>query len=87
MSDARRKWFTAWMPEPEAKRQIDRDGGNAWIWVVAIERFIWEQLFSPSRPEDLWLGPYWKAFGMLESTLRSKSSIALCESSVKQMLI
>jgi hypothetical protein len=71
MSDAQRDWFTSWMPENQVR--LDMSKGDALIWVDATLRFLWEQLLSPDRPDDLWRGPHWAAFGKVETEMKGKS--------------
>lgn len=76
LSSSCRDWFTTWIPEARAKAMMDSEG-NISLWGVAVRRVIWEQLLSSERPDDLWLGPHWAAFGKVESELRCKLSISL----------
>jgi hypothetical protein len=74
LSPSCRAWFATWIPEAKAKAIINSES-NTSLWGVAVRRVIWEQLLSSERPDDLWLGPHWAAFGKVESELRCKLSI------------
>ena len=68
LSEAHRKWFATWIPESQARLEV----GSVRFWATVIIRLLWEQLLAPDRPDDLWLGPHWTAFGKVESELRGQ---------------
>lgn len=50
--------------------RLDISKRDALIWVDATLRFLWEHLLSPDRPDDLWRGPHWAAFGKVEAEMK-----------------